>query len=85
MKLNLDKQPKFRFAVLSIRQDKASQVELESSFDREWEARSMFERQYSKWGFTDTNFYLVDWKLQSVMVEHEVFQNEYSRILHKGE
>jgi len=36
--------------------------------------KEMFERQYSKWGLADTNFYLVDWQKQTVLKTHEVWQ-----------
>ena len=81
MKLNLDKMAKFRFAVLSMRADNGNNVELESSFDSETTASLMFERQYSKWGFSDQNFYLVDWQNKAVLQSHEVFQNEFTAVL----
>lgn len=69
---NLDRAPKFRYAVLSVRKD-AGTAELESSFASLGYAQGLFERQYSKWGFTDTNFYLVDWDTKAVLQTHVVF------------
>lgn len=81
MRLNLDRQGKFRYQVLSMLVDGEGQVRLESSFASQGQAENMFERQYSKWGFTDTNFYLVDWQEQKLLAKHEVFNNEYTQIL----
>lgn len=64
--------PKFQFAVLSVRRGETL-AELESSFVSQSQAELMFERQYSKWGLTDTNFYLVDWSKQTVLQEHIVW------------
>lgn len=61
--------PKFNFAVLSVRKGE-SVAELESSFATKEQAELMFERQYSKWGLSDTNFYLVDWQKQTILQEH---------------
>ncbi len=81
MNLTLDRIPQYRYAVLSMRQDRGGQVELESSFVSEGQARLMFERQYSKWGFTDTNFYLVDWQTQKVLLCHQTFTSKYTDVL----
>jgi len=70
---SIDKAPQFQFAVLSVRNGQQA-AELESSFDSEGLAANMFERQYSKWGLTDTNFYLVDWTAQRIIKAHEVWQ-----------
>ena len=68
----INKPPKFNFAVLSVH--KGSEIaELESSFLEAGVAQGYFERQYSKWGLTDTNFYLVDWQRQTVLQQHIVF------------
>jgi hypothetical protein len=70
---SVDKAPRLQFAVLSV--EKGSQVaNLESSFDSEAVAGSYFDRQYSKWGFADINFYLVDWQKQTVIKAHVVWQ-----------
>jgi hypothetical protein len=66
---NVNQPPKFRYAVLSLRKG-ADTAELESSFAENWKAESMFERQYSKWGLTDTSFYLVDWETQTILAVH---------------
>ena len=81
MRLNLDKAAKYRFAVLSMMEFQRDQVVLESSFDSETEARLMFDRQYSKWGLMDTNFYLVDWQEQKLLQAHQVFTNRYTDVI----
>lgn len=68
----IEKEPKFNFAVLSIAKD-SEVAELESSFVSESDARRIFGNQYSKWGLTATNFYLVDWEKQTVLLEHLTF------------
>ena len=69
----VDKAPRLQFAVLSIARG-AAVAELESSFESSAVATNMFERQYSKWGLTDVNFYLVDWQKQTILQVHEVWQ-----------
>ena len=81
MRLQLDKVPRFRYAVLSMLEDAGPQVTLESSFVDNWKADSMFDSQYSKWGFEDTNFYLVDWQEQRLIRKHEVFVNDWTAII----
>ena len=76
MRLNLDKKGKFRYQVLSMRKDTGANVELESSADSLGLIQGWFERQYSKWGFEDTNYYLIDWQEQKVLAKHETFTNE---------
>ena len=68
----IDKAPQFQFAVLSVRQG-SNVAELESSFESQGQASGIFERQYSTWGFTDTNFYLVDWRKQTILQSHIVW------------
>ena len=69
---SVNKVPQFQFAVLSVR--KGNDIaDLESSFESEGTAKRLFSSQYSKWGLTDTNFYLVDWQNQSVLAEHVVW------------
>jgi hypothetical protein len=68
----VSQKPKFQFAVLSVCKD-ATIAELESSFASQGQAENMFERQYSKWGLTDVNFYLVDWTKQTILRSHEVW------------
>jgi len=85
MRLNLDKAAKFNYAVLSMREDGAGQVELESSFEDKATAESLFERQYSKWGLDSTNFYLVDWQEQKLLKVHQVFTNRYTDVLASAE
>lgn len=70
---SFDKMPRFNFAVFSVRLG-SDVAELESSFDSLGYAQGLFERQYSSWGFTDTNFYLVDWKTQTIITAHVVWQ-----------
>jgi len=84
MRLFLDKSPKWQYAVLSMHKDSRLAVELESSFDAKWQAESMFDNCYSKWGLTDQNFYLVDWRSQTILKAHEVFSNECTQILTNG-
>ena len=61
--------PKYRYAVLSV--VRTSQIaELESSCEAEGDADRMFRMEYSRWGLTDTNYYLVDWKEQRVIKSH---------------
>lgn len=62
----IDKVPQFRYAVFS-RRDGQETYELESSFAEKTQAESMFERQYSKWGMTETTFYLADWDEQVML------------------
>jgi len=81
MRLNLDRAAKYRYAVLSMRLDGGNTVELESSFADQVEACRMFDNQYSKWGLTEQNFYLVDTQEQKLLKEHEVFTNEFTRFL----
>lgn len=70
----IDKAPQFRFAVLSVAKG-SSTAELESSWGNEYEARGMFDRQYSKWGIPDTSFYLVDWETQTILQAHGAVQS----------
>ena len=84
IKLELDRIGKFRYQVVSMRQDKGNQVELESSFASRTEAERMHDVCYSKWGFLDTNFYLVDWQKQEVLRKHEVFENDYTKFFTKS-
>jgi hypothetical protein len=83
MRLNLDKAARYQFAVLSMRADNGNNVELESSFESQVQAELMFERQYSKWGMTDQNFYLVNFSKNEVLKAHEVFKNEFTKVLSK--
>ena len=69
---SLDKPPKFNWAVYSLRKGE-KHIELESSFGDEWKAQQMFDRQYSKWGLPNTNFYLVDWAARRAIRQHKVF------------
>ena len=64
--------PRFQFAVLSVRKGQET-ADLESSFENQEQAEGIFNRQYSKWGMPDTNFYLVDWMFQNVLKSHEVW------------
>ncbi len=66
----VDKIPLYNFAVYSLR-DGSDTIELESSFVSQGQGEGMFDRQYSKWGLTDTSFYLVDWDKQQVIREHK--------------
>jgi len=69
----IDRPPQFQFAVLSVERGQSMAV-LESSFESAGQAEGMFDRQYSKWGLANTNFYLVDWQKQTVLKTHEVWQ-----------
>jgi hypothetical protein len=70
--VKVDKEPKFRFAVISTHKD-SSIAELESSFDSMGQASNMFDRQYSMWGLLNTNFYLVDWQEQHIISSHVTY------------
>jgi len=70
----VDKLPQYQFAVISVRQGEPI-ASLESSFMDRNKAEGLFERIYSKWGLTDTNFYLVDWRAQTVLATHEVWSS----------
>jgi hypothetical protein len=76
---SIDKPPIYRFAVVSVVRGSVS-AEMESSFEEQVIAESMFERQYSKWGLTDTNFYLVDWQKQTILKSHEVWQKNATNL-----
>jgi len=81
MRLLLDRQGKWQYQVLSMAVDGGNTVELESSADSLSDAQGLFDRQYSKWGLTTQNFYLVDWTEQKILAKHEVFENEFTRFL----
>jgi hypothetical protein len=69
---SIDKPPLYRFAVLSVARGQSIAI-LESSFESAGQAEGMFDRQYSKWGLTETNFYLVDWQKQTILKFHETY------------
>jgi hypothetical protein len=77
---SIDKPPVHRFAVVSVVRGSVC-AELESSFESQGTAENMFERQYSRWGLTDTNFYLVDWQKQTILKSHEVWTSHYATVL----
>ena len=70
-----DRDPEYNFAVFSVRKGQ-DVAELESSFVSQSYASMLFERQYSKWGLTDTNFYLVDWENKVILQSFEVWTKD---------
>jgi hypothetical protein len=78
-KLTLDKQPRFRFAVLSVVYGARGQFKLEESYGAQDLAERYFQGDYRK--VPETNFYLVDFKTSTMLAKCESFQSRYTELI----
>lgn len=69
----LDKRPRFRFAVFSVRKGQ-NWASLESSSGYQWQAEKLWNT-YKSWDMPDTKYFLVDWDEKKLLDNFEPKEN----------